>query len=356
MKIVLDSEQLKNPYTGLYTFTVELAQAMIKIAQADDELKFYISKEQDKSILGAECKYVKCRFWNKKLPFIYVPGLDIWHTTFQLSRYTGGSFNTKRVITIHDLNFLYENVSPCTYDRLMRKHQERIDRVDHIVAISEFAKNDILKYLDVKGKPVSVVYNGFRIVEYPDYNNPIYRPQKPYIFTIGMINTKKNFKVLPCLLRDNDYELIIAGKFDVITDPDYKDQIIEEAVKYGVEERVHFLGAIEEEDKYWYLKNCDAFAFPSLAEGFGAPVLEAMHFGKPVFLSNLTSLPEIGGTAAYYFENFDPDHMNDVFERSMNDYNHSTSRKDEIVLHSTKFSYDKAAQEYYKIYKEMLRK
>jgi len=62
---------------------------------------------------------------------------------------------------------------------------------------------------------------------------------------------------------------------------------------------VSLLGTISESDKIFYYKNCLAFAFPSLREGFGFPVLEAMTFGKPVFLSNKTSLPEIGGSHAF---------------------------------------------------------
>ena len=78
----------------------------------------------------------------------------------------------------------------------------------------------------------------------------------------------------------------------------------------GLEERIILPGEISDMDKYWLYKNCEAFVFPSMYEGFGLPVIEAMNFGKPVFLSTFSSLPEVGGKYALYWENFDSQLMN----------------------------------------------
>jgi glycosyltransferase involved in cell wall biosynthesis len=92
--------------------------------------------------------------------------------------------------------------------------------------------------------------------------------------------------------------------------------------------------------------------FPSVAEGFGAPVVEAMHFGKPVFLSDKTSLPEIGGDAAYYFKQFDKEYMQKVFEEGMTHYaQHNPVTT--IQQRARKFSWDTNAQEYMKLYRSM---
>jgi glycosyltransferase involved in cell wall biosynthesis len=97
-------------------------------------------------------------------------------------------------------------------------------------------------------------------------------------------------------------------------------EVMEAAKKFGVEDRVKLIGPATEEEKYWYYKNCEAFLFPSYAEGFGLPVIEAMYHGKPVFISDKTSLPEVGGDAAYYFRNFEPEYMQEVFKEGMRDY------------------------------------
>ena len=115
------------------------------------------------------------------------------------------------------------------------------------------------------------------------------------------------------LLKDNDYELIIAGNIS-----NYFERILEEARKWNVEDRVNIIGPISEGLKHWYLKNCLAFAFPSIAEGFGLPVVEAMYYGKPIFLSSYTSLPEVGGDLATYFnKEFDPEGMRLEFIEGM---------------------------------------
>ena len=108
-----------------------------------------------------------------------------------------------------------------------------------------------------------------------------------------------------------------------------------------------------ESDKAWYYKNCAAFVFPSIAEGFGLPVIEAMHFGKPVFLSKFTSLPEVGGNAAYYFDNFDAKHMQQIFKEGMQDFI-ARNRADEMLAQADKFSWEQAANQYLELYSECL--
>lgn len=346
MNIVIDCERMKYPNTGLYTFGDKFSHAMTKVVGQEDNLSFYIHPRTG-HFMGDDFSYIKKRQIDKLFP-VYVKNLDIWHTTYQLSKYIGGNKHSKNVLTIHDLNFLYENNTPYEIEKKIKKHQKRIDRADHIVAISEFAKKDVIAHLNTKGKPVSVIHNGCSLIEYKDFNNPLYRPDKPYILAIGTIIPKKNFHVLPPILKGNDYELLIAGLTSA-----YTDKIIEEAKLHNVEDRVKILGPISGEEKYWYLNNCAAFAFPSLAEGFGMPVLEAMTFGKPVFISNLTSLPEIGGEYAYYFKNFEPQHMQDVFRMGMNDF--ADNNKSGLIMeHAAKFNWERCAREYYKIYQSVL--
>ena len=168
------------------------------------------------------------------------------------------------------------------------------------------------------------------------------------MFTIGLLSVQKGFHLLPALLENNDYELAIAG----IETP-HRQTILEEAKKYNCQGRVHIIGPVSENDKTWYYQNCTAFLFPSIAEGFGLPVIEAMHFGKPVFLSRFTSLPEVGGEAAYYFDNFDPDHMQEVFNEGMKDFE-ERGRAGEMIKQADKFSWSRAANEYIALYEQCL--
>ena len=92
---------------------------------------------------------------------------------------------------------------------------------------------------------------------------------------------------------------------------------------------------------------------PSLAEGFGAPVVEAMVFGKPLFLSRLTSLPEIGGDVAFYFDDFREENMQQIFKEGMSNYK-KNGLADKIMQRGNDFSWEEKAREYIEVYRSLL--
>lgn len=349
MKIVFDCERMKYPFTGLFEYCHKLGLALRAEAEPEDKVILYLQKK-DQHYFDYDFTFINQKSLHKIIFPSFSKEIILWHTTHQTSWYTPpAGRKVIRVLTVHDLNFIYEEKSEKKRLKKLKRHQQTIDKADHIIAISEFTKKDILKHLKVT-RPISVIYNGCDFEVYPDFDAPVYRPEKQFIFAIGTVIPKKNFHTLPCLLVGNQFELVIAGKENT----DYVSKIVAEAKKYGVENRVHITGPITKEDKYWYYKNCIAFAFPSLAEGFGIPVIEAMNFGKPVFLSTHTSLPEIGGDHAYYFENFDPNHMQHAFGAGMEHYN-NTGPADKIRVHAQKFSWKKCAEAHWQLYHSMVR-
>jgi glycosyltransferase involved in cell wall biosynthesis len=163
---------------------------------------------------------------------------------------------------------------------------------------------------------------------------------------MGYINTKKNYHVLLPLLKNEQIEMVIAGRLD---EPDYIEKMKKQATALGVADRLHLPGPVSEGEKSWYLRNCLAFVHPSLAEGFGAPVVEAMQFGKPLFLSALTSLPEIAGDTGYYFQSFDSEHVCDIFGKGMEDFR-KNGMSDRIIKKGQDYNWEQKAQEYLKVY------
>ena len=117
-------------------------------------------------------------------------------------------------------------------------------------------------------------------------------------------------------------------------------------------DNVRLLGSISENEKSWYYRNCYAFALPSMAEGFGLPVTEAMSVGKPLFLSNRTALPEIGSNVAFYFKDFSASHMQNVFQEGMRDYEEHQMQK-AIIERGETFCWDKAADQYLEVYRSL---
>jgi glycosyltransferase involved in cell wall biosynthesis len=346
--VIFDCERMKYPHTGLYHFCLQLGNHLHAI-EKENEICFYVPPSA-KGIFGADACYIRQHSLHK----YFLPstsGFQIWHSTYQSTNYFPSDRNIKIILTVHDLNFLYdEKKSFKKKKKYLDLVKERIERADHIVAISKFTLDDLKANFDLSGKSCSVIYNGCNIHETIRTIPPAILPQQSFLYTIGTIIEKKNFHVLPCLLVNNDYSLIISG---ITQSEEYKSRIIAEAKKYGIENRIVFTGAVSENDKQWYMENCTAFVFPSISEGFGLPVVEAMHFGRPTILSSLTSLPEIGGDAAYYFNTFNAADMQQVLKTAIEEHNHNNGIE-RTKNRSLLFSWGKSAGEYYKLYSQIL--
>ena len=318
-------------------------------AGLEEEIGFYLPKNE-KAIFGGDSKFATHHFMQKYF-FPNTRKVNLWHCTYQNSNYFPFRESVPVVLTVHDLNFLYDsNKNKEREDKLLTQLQKKINQADHVVAISHYVLNDLQKYLSLERKATSVIYNGCNVNDDVPVQVPDYKFKKPFLFTIGTIAEKKNFHVLPALLKDNDLILVIAG---IEQDKMYKQLICREAEKTGVSERLIFTGAISENDKKWLLSNCEAFVFPSTAEGFGLPVIEAMFYGKPILLSRCTSLPEIGGDCAYYFDTFEPGHMRSVLEQSLSDYKKNLPYE-KIKSRGRSFSWEMAAMQYLDVYRTLL--
>lgn len=351
-KIVLDCDLMRHRDSGLYHYCLNLGRYVQEALQKeqDGSISFYVPKAE-KNAFGEGASCIVEKKWHHKWlkPFLW--DCDIWHAPFQSGRIVPKKNKRSRILlTIHDLNCIHEEKPDHEVVESLKRTQGLIDRSDAVVCISEHCKHDVLTYLDVKDKPVHVVHNGTHLVNSPPPKPGGYKPVKPFIFTMGYVNRKKNFHTLIPLLKNNEFDLVIAGKLD---EPDYINKMRILARKLGVNERLHVLGPVSEADKAWYLNNCLAFMLPSLAEGFGAPVVEAMKFGKPLFLSNRTSLPEIGGDVAFYFNDFEPGHMQHVFYEGMAKYQ-KNGLAQSIIDRGNSFDWAEKAREYIQIYRSLL--
>lgn len=344
--VVFDCERMKHPNTGLSVFCDNVASCLVR---------------QRSTLRGSLCLYVPgkfCGHWGDDVRYRKVCLVDrlhvfcdrsvkVWHSAHQQTSYIPPR-GVRQVLTVHDLNFLYEKPIR-KHRRYLSALQKHIDRADYIVAISESTRRDLVDNIDMKGKPVEVVYNGLNHFD-GDIVPPVSRPEGKFLFSVGTVLPKKNFHVLPVLLKDNDYKLIIAGNKS-----SYEKKIMEEAANFGVQDRVSIIGPVTDSVKYWYIKNCSAFLFPSVAEGFGLPVIEAMYYQKPIFLSDRTSLPEIGGNHVFYFDhNFEPDAMVAQFKNGLKLFADGGVDKELMKQHALSFSWERTARRYIEIYNDLL--
>ncbi|HEX7844444.1 MAG TPA: glycosyltransferase family 1 protein [Chitinophagaceae bacterium] len=349
-RIIFDCERMKFPDTGLYHYCLNLGRYLEKnISLLNEQLFFYTPAGGQSWSFNSSNHITQNSLHKFVMP--QLNDYDIWHATYQCTNYMPfRNRKIKVVLSIHDLNFLYdEKKTETKRQKYLRHLQALINRADAIVCISEFSRKDVLKHCDTGNKPIHVIYNGTNMLAAPRLNSNSYKPKRPFLFSIGVINRKKNFHVLLPLLQQNTMELLIAGKPD---DGDYLSFINRQSRELGVESNVRLLGPVTETEKSWYFNNCRAFAFPSVSEGFGLPVTEAMSCGKPLFLSDRTVLPEIGGDVSFYFRDFNPDHIRQVFDNGMEQYKHRRL-SEQIKERGRNFNWHLSAQKYLDVYRSL---
>jgi len=219
------------------------------------------------------------------------------------------------VVTIHDLayEFFPDLFLPSDLYKLKNWTRSASTQSDHILAVSEATKHDLVKLYDVSPDKVSVVHNGYDADTF-NINKPADKKilsnyklsSNLYILFLGTIQPRKNvIKLVQAfhLLKQNGYtgKLVVAGNIGWLADdtlkvihdsPDYKDIVI--------------TGYISDETRKALYTFADVYVLPSLYEGFGVPAIEAMGCGAPVAVSNNSSLPEVIGDAGLVFNATDP--------------------------------------------------
>lgn len=350
-KILIDLERLRYPNSGIANVCKNLAKGLYNT----NDIDFTIYGPYD--ALRELDLPLEIRKW-KSIDKFFAPFLrkyDVVHVTHQLSSYFYGCGQGRvKIVTLHDLNFLHENLSDSKRKKVLKRVNNNLKNADYIVCISHFVKEDFLKNKHLftlnKLKEIFVIHNGIDLPEERDYElgNYHFLKEKKYILNIGVLFEKKNQKPLIEMLPyiEEDLVLVASGEKEP-----YATEVRELIKSLNLEDRVHFLKNISEEEKYAIIQNCSAMCHPSLAEGFGIPPIEAMAFGKPVFLSKYTSLPEIGGSIAFYFDNFNPQEMADFFNQKMSYYNHDIKEQTATIKNwSQQFEYQIMAENYHRLY------
>jgi len=352
--VFLETHNINNRATGLGTFNYELIKGLNQLNFDNLELHLNSGKpDLLKSEFGDKFEYHKYRSFHRYKPFRPMGKFDLWHSVNQNSKLEPRT-NTKYLLTIHDVNFVEEISSDMNHKR-NRLFIDKLNKATAITYISEFAKKQTHQYFQVPNIPEHIIYNGNPISTLLDTskfvsNVPV---DKPFFYTIGDFIERKNYVSIINMMKEiKDFNLIISGN----NTKKYGGVIRKLIDDNGLQNQVFLTGKVSDEGKQYYMKNCTAFLFPSIREGFGLPPIEAMSFGTPVFLSDKTSLPEIGGDVATYWTNFDPEYMKEVL---FNGLNHFENNKNEIEIQLKKraasFDWKIAASEYLAIYKEILK-
>jgi glycosyltransferase involved in cell wall biosynthesis len=273
---------------------------------------------------------------------------DIFHPTYYHPYHLG--LNKKpTVVTCYDLiHEIYIQDDKKSLD--MKKRV--LERADKIIAISKHTKSDLIKFYNIPEDRVEVIYLANSL---EPTSNPSFIPvdkKKKYLLYVGNRNLYKNFTVFlkaiaPLLRKSKDLSLFCAGggKFTKDENELFNTLRIETQVE-------HYPGS--NDSLYTLYSNAIAFIYPSLYEGFGIPLLEAMSCGCPVLASNTSSLPEVGGGAALYFEPTDEESIRFAVERLIGDTQLQDDLKRKGTERTKEFTWEKTARQSYTLYKNLI--
>jgi glycosyltransferase involved in cell wall biosynthesis len=369
-RVVIDLEKLRYINCGLGRFSLYLARELLAAGHGRIEPVLFLPRSARDLFAAAAPECLLVRPWKKEAvaglvrplvqPFLGRRRFDLWHVTNQMSKYLPLDARVPVLLTIHDLNFLHESPAEGHSreerdrddQRKLADIQRKVDRATAIATVSQFVADDIRARLAIRGRPVHVVHNGLAAPAAASATAPAWAPPGPFLLTVGNCLPHKNFHALFELLGQLPEErLVIAGKK---TTP-YGEFLEQEAVRRGLAPRVTMPGEVSDGDRQWLYENCRAFLFPSLTEGFGLPVIEAMQCGKPVFLSRRTSLPEVAGDLGFYWDTFEPEAMLAVYREGIARYAADPEAARRRRDHARHFSWRRTAEDYLGIYADLLR-
>lgn len=262
------------------------------------------------------------------------------------------------IVTVHDLEricFPFSGQEPLE-EASLKIDAAAIRKADHIVSVSENTKKDLMRYLKIPEEKITVVYNGV--------DHSVFKPNTqavasfPYILYVGSERPRKNLERLleafVLLKKSSDFadlKLIKVGSPG--RSAAFRQTTLQKIKELGLDGEVIFVDQITDERLVEYYSSARVLVYPSLYEGFGLPVLEAMACGCPVITSNVSSLPEVAGDAAFLVNPYDIRDICGAIARLLTD----NRLRDELIargkVRSRIFSWAKTAEETLNVYHQV---
>ena len=224
---------------------------------------------------------------------------------------------------------------------------------DAVICVSEASRRDLLRFYSVDEERTKVIYHGFAPFVRPinDQNQTCGGSLK-YILFVGARGGYKNFMALLEAYATSgaavDYELVAVGGGEFVAAE------LEKIKQLGIMKRIRLIPKATDELLAATYKNAALLVYPSLYEGFGFPPLEAMSLGCPVLTANTSSMPEVCGEAAFYFDPTDPAALKFALQRALSDTEGTQRMKDKGYQQVTRFRWERTADETLNVYRRVL--
>ena len=391
MKIGIDYTSAATQGAGIGRYTRELMRALLALPSDNFYSFFYASRKRvdESKIQNPKSEIQRLPFHDKWLMRVWqrlripipveliVGKVDLFHSPdFTLPPTLPG---VPTLLTVHDLSFIRDPGSawPSLRAFLNQAVPRSVKRATHVLADSQATKDDLIELFGTPSEKISVLYSGVdaRFTPVRDQTEidrvcAKYQLPRPFILSVGTLQPRKNYTRLieafakavkhpstplrsaqdapTAQSKDAGWHLVITGGTGWLTEP-----IFEQVKRSGLEGRVHFPGFVDDADLPALYSAADLFAYVSLYEGFGLPLLEAMACGTPVIGSNTSSLPEVIGEAGLQVDPREVDGIAHAIQQ-MIDRPELREKSIELGLARAKlFTWDKAARQLLTIYDQV---
>ena len=277
------------------------------------------------------------------------------------THYIPAFIKAKMVPIIFDLSFLRfpQMFEKKDLYKLTHWTKYSVENATSIITISDSSKKDIEKSYGIPPKKITVAYPGYDDKLFKPVNNPSeiqkildkYEISGDYIIYIGTIQPRKNIlRLIRSIKKIDNLKLVIAGKIKGQGKQGWmNEEILEEPKKLEIEDKVIFTDFVPSEELPYLLAGSKAFVLPSLWEGFGIPVVEAMATGTPVITSNVSSLPEVTGDAGLLINPQSETQIEQAIRLLISDKKLHTKLSKKALTQAQKFSWQKMAKEVIKV-------
>ena len=357
MKIVIAAWHLRDFNVGLGRYARGLIESLgrvdktnrYEILMPDGSCNFPVRQNIRYRII--RIPFFRRRLWEQITPNL-VGRYDVLHFPYDSSvAWKRGKF----IVTIHDVkpllfgsNHQKRNLNT-VIERMIIPNQSM--QVDHVVTVSQWSKQDIVRYLCLPQDQISVVPPGVDPIYFrPTDSLERDRSKRPYVLSVAGSDPMKNvetlveaFAKLPPHLRES-HDLVLAG------DLRNRSQVHARVRQLSLESQTLFPGVVAEDQLLALYQHAAVFVFPSRYEGFGLPVLEAMACGCPVISSNASSLPEVFGDAGLSADPSDAAAFACHMEHVLSDIGFRQELCRKGLARASQFSWDQTAREMVKVY------
>jgi len=259
----------------------------------------------------------------------------------------------KTIIVVHDLSYKYiipEKIKTKFVNFIINLlYTFSVRKAGNIIAVSNATKKDIIKFFNIAKEKISVVYNGCNDICSLDKNS--INVTTPFFLFAGVVKPRKNvFNLVKAFNKfkkkdKKNFKLVITGSYG----GEYYRKISNFIKKNDIGDDIVFLGYVTDSQLAFLYKEAYAFFYPSLEEGFGMTVLEAMSCGAPIFISNIDVFREIFLGSSILFNEKDYNDIARVMTEISNNETLRNSLSEKSLKHSTKFSWNKTASEFIKL-------